>query len=707
MDSAATDNRQLVLLADDDIAARLILREAIEQAGCEVVEAENGAQAIDIHLARRPDLVILDVMMPILDGYDACRRIRGADGGATVPILMLTGLDDTDSIKRAYEVGATDFATKPVNWVVLGQRVRYMLRMGQVLADLVESRARLAHAQQMARLGNWEWDIVADRLHWSDEVFRLFGFEVNAVVPQVEAFMDRIHPEDRERVRDAIEHALRDDAPYNLDHRVLLPDGGLRILHAQGSVTRDAEGRAVRMSGTTQDVTERQQAENRIRFLAYYDTLTKLPNRQLFAEHLNRLLASARRHQRRVAVLYMDLDRFKYVNDTLGHSAGDHLLRQVAQRLQHSLRDSDLVAHAGLDEIEKSLARLGGDEFTVTLSEAGRSDEVAKVASRVLDIVSQPYRLEGQDVTVTASLGISLFPEDGDNVETLLMNADTAMYHAKDSGRNAYAFFSHGMNVDAAARLALENRLRHALDRREFMLHYQPQVDIAGGRLVGAEALIRWYHPELGLVPPDKFIPLAEETGLIVDIGNWVLREACAQATAWQAAGLPPIRVAVNISARQFRDKTLVEVVRRVLAETGLDADRLELEITESAIMHNPGEATAILDTLKAMGLHIAVDDFGTGYSSLAYLKRFPIDVLKIDRSFIRDIVTEPDDAAITSAIVALARKLDIKTVAEGVETDDQVAILRQYGCHLLQGFLFSKPLPPVDFAARLAASPK
>jgi EAL domain-containing protein (putative c-di-GMP-specific phosphodiesterase class I) len=261
--------------------------------------------------------------------------------------------------------------------------------------------------------------------------------------------------------------------------------------------------------------------------------------------------------------------------------------------------------------------------------------------------------------------------------------------------------------VDAAARLALENRLRHALDRREFMLHYQPQVDIAGGRLVGAEALIRWYHPELGLVPPDKFIPLAEETGLIVDIGNWVLREACAQATAWQAAGLPPIRVAVNISARQFRDKTLVEVVRRVLAETGLDADRLELEITESAIMHNPGEATAILDTLKAMGLHIAVDDFGTGYSSLAYLKRFPIDVLKIDRSFIRDIVTEPDDAAITSAIVALARKLDIKTVAEGVETDDQVAILRQYGCHLLQGFLFSKPLPPVDFAARLAASPK
>jgi diguanylate cyclase (GGDEF)-like protein/PAS domain S-box-containing protein len=693
----------LVLLADDDAAARLILREAIVQTECEVVEAENGAQAVDLFEACRPDLVILDVMMPVMDGYEACRRVRAAPGGETVPVLMLTGLDDLESILRAYEAGATDFATKPVNWMVLSQRVRYMLRMGHALAALVESEARLAEAQRMAGLGNWEWDIPNNRLHWSDEIYHLLGYAVQSFDPGMESFLDRVHPDDLETVKTAIDQALRGAAPCNISLRTLQPDGGSRVLHARGEVARDADGRALRMSGTIQDVTERQRAEDRIRFLAYYDTLTQLPNRQLFAEQLELLLAAARRHGRKIAVLYLDIDRFKYINDTLGHGAGDQLIRQVAQRLQQCLRDTDRLTHGQPEAADSRLARLGGDEFTITLSEITRADDVAKVASRVLDSVTQPFSLNRHDVIVTASVGISLFPDDSASAEALLMNADTAMYHAKESGGNAYAFFSHAMNVDAAGRLALENRLRRALERREFLLHYQPQVDIASGRVIGAEALIRWQHPEVGMVPPDKFIPLAEETGLIVPIGEWVLREVCAQIMAWLAAGLPPVRVAVNFSARQFRDRKLLDTLRQAIAESGVDPQRLEMEITESAIMHNPVEAIATLDAVKAMGLNIAVDDFGTGYSSLGYLQRFPLDVLKIDRSFIRDIVADPDDAAITSAIVALARKLDIRTVAEGVETDDQLAILRQYGCDLMQGYLFSKPLPAQDFAAMLA----
>jgi diguanylate cyclase (GGDEF)-like protein/PAS domain S-box-containing protein len=434
----------------------------------------------------------------------------------------------------------------------------------------------------------------------------------------------------------------------------------------------------------------RKQAEARVRRLAHYDELTGLPNRSMFHQRVGRALARARRRTRQLAILFIDLDRFKNINDTLGHDAGDRVLEEIATRLRGCLRETDTVG------------RLGGDEFVVLIEEVAEPAEVALVAQKVLAEVARPITLSQQEVHITASIGISTYPADSQDMQGLMKNADISMYRAKEQGKNNYQFYSAQMNVHTLERLAMESDLRRALERDEFLLHYQPKIDLATGSIGGMEALIRWRHPVKGLVPPLQFIPLAEETGLIVPIGQWVLRTACAQTKAWQAGGLSPLRVAVNLSARQFSQDSLLEDVARVLAETGLEAPLLELEITESMVMRNPAHAVALLDSLKAMGVHLSIDDFGTGYSSLSYLKRFPIDNLKIDRSFIQDLPADGEDAAITRAIIAMAHSLRLTVVAEGVETEKQRTFLHQHGCNEMQGFLFSKPLSAEAFLALL-----
>jgi diguanylate cyclase (GGDEF)-like protein/PAS domain S-box-containing protein len=443
--------------------------------------------------------------------------------------------------------------------------------------------------------------------------------------------------------------------------------------------------------GVGKDITERRLAEERIESLAYYDPLTSLPNRSYFAQQIHQALARARRHDRRLAMLFIDLDRFKNVNDALGHEAGDELLREVARRLLDCMRDGDTVS------------RLGGDEFVVLLEEIADTKQAGFVARKILEAVARPLAIAGCDHQVTASIGISVYPEDGADQQTLMKNADIAMYAAKDQGKNNFQFYSGKANVHTFERLALESSLRKALEHEEFIVHYQAKIDIASDVITGMEALLRWQHPDLGLVPPAQFIPLAEETGLIVPIGKWVLRTACRQIREWNKAGTRPLPVSVNLSPRQFFDEALVGDVCEILAELGVDPGLLEFEITEGMVMHQTEKSVRLSARLKDLGIRLAIDDFGTGYSSFALLKRFPIDTIKIDRSFIRGIPLDSEDGALTGAIIAMAKALNLKIVAEGVEQQEQLAFLRKHACDEVQGFYFSKPMPADEVELLLA----
>ena len=448
-----------------------------------------------------------------------------------------------------------------------------------------------------------------------------------------------------------------------------------------------------RFIGTLRDITERKATEAKIIHLAHFDALTDLPNRRLVQDRIQQAIVGAQRTGSEFAVLFIDLDKFKDINDTLGHDTGDRLLEMVAQRLTESLRAEDTVG------------RQGGDEFIVLLASLSTAEDAARVSQKILDALAVPFEINGLSLHSGASIGIATYPHDGADVETLLRNSDTAMYNAKEAGRNNYQFFAEDMNTASAERLLLEGSLRLAIERNELLLHYQPLVDIASGRIVATEALVRWDHPQLGRVGPDRFIPVAEETGLIVPLGEWVLRQACMQLVLWRDQGIHPPRMVVNLSPRQFRQKHLLRNFYRVLSETGVDPHWLGLEITESVIMDNPEISIGVLEELKALGFQLSLDDFGTGYSSLSYLKRLPIDKLKIDRSFVNDITSDIDDEAMVGAIIVMAHQLDIDVVAEGVETEEQLEFLRDHDCDEFQGYLFSRPQPPENLSALLKAS--
>lgn len=554
----------LVLVVDDDRSTRAALRYTLQRDGFRVEEAADGAQALDMAIRLRPDAILLDAMMPVQDGFTTCAKLREIPDGPALPILMITALEDHDSIERAFAAGASDYLPKPVHLTVVSQRVR-------------------------------------------------------------------------------------------------------RVVEAS-------------------------RAERHVRHLAYNDTLTGLPNRVMFMDDLGQRISRAREQDRQVAVLFLDLDRFKYVNDTLGHDLGDRLLMSVARRIKHSVRGGDCVA------------RFGGDEFTVALDDIVNPVAASAVAQTIIRALAAPFQIDGRDIYISTSIGISVYPNDGDEVNTLLKHADTAMYRAKKNG-SGHDFYESGMEATLSAHLQLESALRRALQGDEFTVHYQPKIDVVSGRLTGSEALIRWNHPQRGLVSPAEFIPVAEETGLIVPIGEWVLRAACRQARFWLDSGRPGHAVAVNLSGFQIRQRDFVAGVAAILEESGLPASLLQLEITESVLMEQASETLVTLRQLKDLGVSLAIDDFGTGYSSLSYLKRFPVDILKIDRAFVRDADSNPDDAAIVTAIIALAHSLRLGVVAEGVETGSQQAFLARAGCDSIQGYLIAKPLPAAEFEARFLST--
>lgn len=559
---------------------------------------------------------------------------------------------------------------------------------------LRHSEASLARAQSIARLGSWDWDIAAAALHWSDEVYRIFGYAPQSFPATYEGFLARVHPEDRALVVAAVDQALHTRGHYDAEHRLVRPDGTYRIVREQGEVTCDEEGRPVSMIGTVHDITERVEAQQRIEFMANFDPLTGLPNRSLLQYRLEQGLLQARRDADHTALLFVGIDRFKNVNDTLGHRAGDQVLRTFAGRLRQAVRAGDTVG------------RLGSDEFAVVLFGLKDVDGATQVVRHIQALTIDPIAVdEAQEVVVSVCLGLTLFPHDGADAETLFRNADTALHRAKHDGPGNYQFFTADMTAESQARMRLEQDLRRALEREEFELFYQPQVELSGGRVIGAEALLRWRHPERGLVSPAHFVPVLEETGLIVAVGQWVIRRACRQSKDWQNAGLPPLRVAVNLSAIQFRQHDLVQSVRAILAETALAPTCLELEITEGLLVENVEQTIGLLLQLHDMGIRISIDDFGTGYSSMSYLQRFPVHTLKLDRSFVNHVHDDEGSASIAKAVIALAHSLHLRVIAEGIEIAEQAAFLRRHHCDEAQGFYFAKPMPAGEIPLWLASA--
>ena len=569
----------LILVVDDDPGSRLLMRVSLQKAGYRVAEAGDGLEALEAFERLKPDALLLDVLMPRMDGYETCRAIRQTTLGQYRPILMVTGLDDVEAIHHAFDSGATDFITKPINWAVLGYRLKYMLRASDAFNDVVAKKKQIQE-------------------------------------------------------------------------------------------------------------------------LAFFDHLTGLANRKLFKDTLDDALAQSARDGTQLAVLFMDLDRFKTVNDTLGHHIGDYLLKEVAERVSSCIRETDTFSRAIKKKAKRYISRMGGDEFTLMLPGLKDPEDAGRVAQRINEALAEPFILEGTEVFISTSIGISVYPHDGTNAEELMKHADLAMYAVKARGRNNFQFFRTDLDSKARERLEFENDLRKAVGSEEFVLYYQPQIDLANGQIIGAEALSRWHHPDRGDVPPQDFVPAIEELGLITPFTDWVFRRAGLDHCLWRNCGCPPLRIAVNISSKQFLHQKIADKIASIASTYSFSPEFLELELTESVLAERNTQVLDTLQRIKNMGLRLSVDDFGTGYSSLVYLKAFPLDRIKIDRFFIKDILTSPQDTAIVRAIIAMAHSMDMKVIAEGIETKEQFELLRELGCDYGQGFFFSPAVNIDDLAS-------
>lgn len=691
--TAAT--RRRVLIIDDDPAFTLLAAATLEQAGYDTGVASNSQEAIAGFERDQPDLVLLDVELPGSNGFDLCATLRLLSKGADVPIVMVTGHDDTASIAQAYQVGATDFIHKPVLWPTLPHRVGFILRardnMHALQASEHKNRALLQALPDTIFIADSK-GVLLDHIRGDGKRTRrnLIGKKLEEVLPPGVARAVRLcakaeNPEELSTYEFTVGRG-KDQKSYEARIRPQ-PNGTLLIV--------------------IRNTTERRKARARIEYLAYYDILTGLPNRQLFIRQVGRAIQDAKQGDQLVALLYLDLDRFKRINDNLGHGVGDALLQNVARKLEHSVRP---LAQSETTDGRRThdgarVARLGGDEFVIMLTGVSSEEQIVAVAEQIKLAMAEPLDCGGHRLVVTPSIGIALYPRDGTDIEDLLVKADMAMYQAKDLGRNSYSFFGHSMAVRSLGRLELENDLRAAFEKNEFEVFYQPKVELATGTIVGVEALMRWHHVKRGWIAPDIFIPVAEESGLIVPMGDWVIREACKQLKTWASEGFGALTVAVNVSVQQLASLDFVDSVFRALGEHGIEPSRLELEITESLLMRNVQDTSACLKRFRAAGISLSIDDFGTGYSSLGYLRQFPVDALKIDRSFVKDLHSSTDDAAICAAIIAMARELKLKVIAEGVQTAEQLDFLRRHQCDQAQGYLISRAVPPIDLQALLQAA--
>jgi predicted signal transduction protein with EAL and GGDEF domain/DNA-binding response OmpR family regulator len=698
-----------VLLVDDDEVNLLLTSLALRERGMHITEASSGEKALSLLGQWTPDIVVLDAQMPGLDGFDTCRRLRALPGFEQVPVLMLTGLDDEASIKRAFSAGATDFFVKATQWSLLAERLKFLLRSSTTFIELQRSKARLARAQELARMGSVDWRRGEGRLWMQPESLRVFGLPPTESVG-LRRLLRMVRDVERKRFLHLLRSRLGHSAVIDGDVAIAAVDGSRRVIHVEAEPEFNEHGVCTGYSGIVQDVTERVAAEDRIRHLANFDTLTGLPNRLQLIYRAEKALEQARRLQHQFALLLIDLDRFKVVNDTLGHASGDALLRQVAERLRGCVRHTDQVLEGALETVGarshralEAIGRLGGDEFVALLPELAHESDAQRVAERVLEVMREPIVVDGQECFVTASVGIAMYPRDGDSVVDLLRNADVAMYSVKGAGRNGAAIYSPALAGPAHDKLEMEAALHKALERDELVLHYQPQVEVRSRQVTGVEALMRWRR-DGRLVPPMEFIPVAEETGLIVPMSEWALRESARQVRAWRDTMGVDLTVSVNLPSRMFGRSDLVEHIHDIVTQHGVPHSALRLEILEHRLMEDHQAATPTLLRLNEIGVEVSIDDFGTGYSSLAYLSTLPIAELKIDRGFIRDLGITAQSPAIVQAIVALSKALGLRVVAEGVEHLRQQQQLLRLGCSLMQGYLFCRPVPAADLIESLRA---
>jgi len=695
-----------ILIVDDEIQNRKLFEVLLRPEGYRTQSVATGEEALASITQHAPDLILLDIMMPGMDGYSVASILKANQATANIPIIMVTALLDSGARLAGLKAGAEEFLTKPVDRAELWLRVRNLLRL-KAFDDFLQNQSAVLGQQlqqlQVFALGLQRFrasmDATVDAILLLSRSTMRF-IEVNTQASNMLGYtreeLFQISPaqlgagtqEELEVEYDAI---IAGDSTHEMKETQLRRKDGSAL---QVDVHRHAQrfGDDWIIVGVLRDITERKETERRLEHLAHYDALTGLLNRTLFYEVLEKTLTQAVGHGWLVAVLFLDLDHFKNVNDTLGHAIGDELLRQFSDRLVQCVRIRDTVG------------RLGGDEFALILVMPDSQQGAVIVANKIRDALLEPFKLRGHDVTMTASIGITIYPADAADPETLLKYADTAMYRAKQAGRDTYRFFTAQMNAEALARLDLETALRKAVEQNEFVLFYQPKVQLNSGRIIGVEALLRWQRPGHGLVFPQDFIPALEETGLIVRVGSWVIAAACKQIAQWLSSSIGPLQVSVNISGRQFIEGDLEGDVINALAENGIAADLLELELTEGSLLANIERTITTMQNLKSHGVQISIDDFGTGYSSLAYLRRFPVDKLKIDTAFVHDITSNPDAAAIALAIIRMAHSLKLEVIAEGVETAAQLAYLRRHHCDQIQGYYFSRPLPVKELESILHA---
>ncbi len=635
------------------------------------------------------DVILLDLSLPDAEGIAAVGRVRRA--APSTPLVVLTGTDDEALVTQALRAGAQDYLVK--GQLDTHGSVRGLLHALRCAIDrkVIEDELFVEKQRAQVTLNSIGEGVICTNLAGEITFLNIVAEELTGWARKDAAGKPLAEVFSIAGVDDQSSAAGPQISP--LRHAMLVRRDGFHIpIEDSVAPIHDPDGRTSGAVIVFRDVSVARSMALQIAHSAEHDFLTGLPNRTLLNDRVNQSIAAARRHKKQVAILFLDLDGFKHINDSLGHLTGDKLLRSIAKRLATCVRGMDTVC------------RQGGDEFVVLLAEVNHPGDIAAAADRILLDIAKAHSIDGRDIHVTTSIGVSVCPEDGADAETLIKNADTAMYQAKENGRQNFVFFTAAMNARAVERQTLEEGLRRALERKEFTLHYQPKVDLRTGAITGAEALVRWTHPTLGLVPPAQFIPIAEACGLILPIGAWVLREACMQAQAWADAGLAPITMAVNVSALEFQDERFLAGLFKILDDTGFDPECLELELTESVLMKRADATAIVLKTLRQRGVRAAVDDFGTGYSSLSYLQRFPVHTLKIDQSFVRRISTSADDTAIVTAIISMARSLKLRVIAEGVETLQQLIFLRAHQCDEGQGYYFSRPVPPAQFTRLLKA---
>jgi len=683
-----------LLIVDDNEMNRDMLARRLARKGYEISMAESAHGLLERVKQDGTDLVLLDIEMPEVSGLDALKTLRDAYSAIELPVIMVTAKNQSDDIVRALDLGANDYLTKPIDFPVAVARIGTQLSHKRAQEALKESEERYALAARGSNDGLWDWNLSAHVVHFSRRWKAMLGYQEGQIGDSPEEWFDRVHDADRERVKEEIAAHQKGLTPhFESEHRVLHKDGSFRWMLSRGVAVHDASGNTLRMAGSQTDITEGKVS----------DPLTGLPNRLLFIDRVGRLIKHLKRRKNHMfAVLFMDLDGFKMINDSMGHLIGDQLLLGVAKRLEKCLRSTDTVARLGETF---TVARLGGDEFTVLLDDIKDPSDAKRAADRMMKALATPFILGGKEVFTSVSIGIALSNSAYEQPEEILRDADTAMYRAKSLGKARYEVFDADMRASVMARLQLETDLRRALERGEFRNFYQPIVALASGEIAGFEALLRWQHPTRGLLGPIEFIPVAEETGLIRELGWWNLREACRQISEWRAGLIAHrhLTISVNLSAKQFLQPNLVEDIKKLLRELALPPEALKLEITESTVMADPTAAVEMLQQIKSLGIRLAIDDFGTGYSSLSYLHRFPLDTLKIDRSFISGMGDEGEGMEIARTILPMANNLRLDVVAEGVETVQQVAMLKKLECKYGQGFYFSRPLSAEGTTALLA----